>query len=118
MRGIWLRSVYVDLTLLIGALLLLLVAEAMVIVAFAVSPKVHPSSAIEYLLGSLFITCIPGVAGIKGYYMVRRLRSTLDAKGDETTAIWLSRQFLGVTVFAYGAVIVNIIFLTEQLRPK
>jgi hypothetical protein len=118
MRGIWLRSVYIDRTLLIGTLLLLLIAEAMVIVAFAVSPKMHPSFGIDYLLGSVFITCIPGVAGIKGYYMVRRLRSTLDVKGEDTTAIWLSRHFLGVTVFAYGAVIVNIMLLTEQLRPK
>jgi hypothetical protein len=118
MRGTWLRSAYFTWILLVGTVLVLLVVEATVIVAFAVSPKVHTSLAIGYLLASVLVTSVPGVAGVKGYYVARRLRSAIDAEGEEIIVIWLSRQFLATAVFGYGAVITNVMFMTEVLRLK
>jgi hypothetical protein len=93
-----------------------LVAETTVIVAFLGLPKVHTSSGIVRLLASVFITSIPGIAAIKGYYVVRRLRLARDVEQEETT--WLSRQFLVTAIAAYGTVVLNVIFLTEALRSK
>jgi hypothetical protein len=118
MHGKWLLREYVSRMFLVGALLVLLVAETTVIVAFLGLPKVHASSVMVHLLASVFVTSIPGIAGVKGYYVAKRLRLALDVNREETTVMWLSRQYLATAIAAYGAVIMNVIFLTEAMRPR
>jgi len=119
MHGKWLYSEYITRVLLICTMLLLVLVEAVVIVGFVGSPpKPHSSLTLGYLLGIVLVTSIPGVAGIKGYQVVSKMRSTLDAEGERKTVSWLSRQFLATAIAGYGAIIVILVFLTELLRPK
>jgi hypothetical protein len=113
MSGTWLYREYVSWTLLVCAVLIFFGAEAIVIVAWHGLPKAHPFSGIVYLLEFLFINTVPILSGIKGYYAVRRLGPTLDAGREEGTLIWLSRQFLATAVFAYVAIIMEVVLLTN-----
>jgi|GEM_PF-4623325 len=118
MHGRWLGSTYITRTLFVGALLLLVIAEAVVIVSFVGSTKLHSTLTLGYLLGIVLVTSVPGVAGIKGYQVVGKIRSTLDAQGETKTVIWLSRQFLAMAIAGYGAIIAIVVFLTEIVRAK
>jgi len=117
MRDTWL-SPHITRTLLASVLLLLVLTEVVVIVTFSGWPKLHPSLGLGRFFAAVLVTLVPGVAGIQGYRAVGRLRPTIDAGGENTALIWLSRQFLAAAIFGYGAVIVNVVFLTELLRPK
>ncbi|HXN71344.1 MAG TPA: hypothetical protein VN861_02190 [Candidatus Acidoferrales bacterium] len=118
MHDRWLGSTYITRALLVCALLLLVIAEAVVIVGFVGSPKLHSSLALGYLLGIVLVTSIPGAAGIKGYQVVSKMRPALDAQSERKAVIWLSRQFLATAVAGYAAIIVIVVFLTELLRAK
>jgi hypothetical protein len=99
-----------------GSLLTLLMAEAMLIVAFLKSSKPHSPLGTYYLFVSVFVTTLPWIIGIKGYSVVRRLGSSLDAEPEKARVIWLSHQFLSAAIFAYATVIVNLIFFSTILR--
>ena len=116
MRSGWILSDGVTRILWVGALLVFLLAEAVVIVAGLGLPKAHASLGIGQLLLTVFLIAIPGLAGIKGYYVAERLRSKFDAEQQDASFVWLSRQFLLATVFAYTAVIFVVISLTEAVR--
>lgn len=118
MERIWLRSSQVTRGFLIGSFSLFLAAEVTIIVACLGSHDVLSPITIVYVLGSVLITAIPGIAGLRGYYGVKRLHLIPDGELRETMVVWLSRQFLTTAVFAYGATIWDIILLTKTLHQK
>ncbi len=106
MHSKWILSEHVSQIVLACTLTTFLVSEAVVIVASLGFLNGHASLGISrHLLVNVFLTSIPGIAGIRGYYVVRRLRSKLDAEREEATLVWFSRQFLAAAVFAYAAII-------------
>ncbi len=107
MHSKWMLSERVSRILLACSLSVFLVGEAVVVVASLGLPK-GPSLGIGRILVNVLLTSIPGLAGIRGYYVVKRLRSNFDAERQEATFVWLSRQFLAVTISAY-AVVVSIV---------
>jgi hypothetical protein len=114
----WLFSSSVSWILLACALSVLIVAEATVIVASLGLPNVHTPLGTARLLASVLFTSIPGIAGVRGYYMVKRLRPASDLEQEKTIVPLLSRQFLFTAIAAYAAIVMNVIFLTEALRTK
>src|ERR1700735_1252210 len=118
MHDRWLGSTYITRALLVCALLLLVIAEAVLIVGFVGSPKLHSSLALGYLLGIVLVTSIHGAACIRCYQVVREMRTALDGQGRMKAVFWISRQFLATAVAGYAAIIVIVVFLTELLRAK
>jgi len=107
--------------ILAGALLLFLLAEAAVIIASLGWPNGHASLGTRWivqLLVNAFLTSIPFVAGIGGCNGVNRLRPKFNAEGEIVNFIWLWRQYLAGTVFAYVAIILLVTSLSEAFRPK
>ena len=103
------------------ALLTFLFTEAVVIVASLGWPNAHVSLGtreIRQLLVNVFLASIPFFVGIGGCGMVKRLQSKFEAGREAATFVWLWRQYLVGTVFAYGAIIVIVMSLAEALRPR
>jgi len=85
---IWLRSSYLNWVLLVGAVSLFFMAEAVVIVAWLALPKGPPANEV-YLLGCLFINTVPILAGLRG---------TMSQNSSRPPAI---REMKGAISFGY-----------------
>jgi len=110
----WISREWVSRVLLACALSMFLFTEAVLIVAALGWPNSHVplgTREIGHLLVSAFLTIIPLFVGIGGCNVVKRLQSKLEVGREEATFIWLWRQYLVGTVFAYGAIISVVIFL-------
>ena len=114
MNGSALHSSKLTSILSLGTWVVFLVSEALVVITYIRAPK-NTLLTLGFFAANIFITAIPAVAGMRGYYAAKRLSSSL---GEEITTLWFSRQFLLVAAFAYAALITNAIFLTEALRLK
>lgn len=88
--------------LLWGAVLLFVVTEVVVAVSVLRLPggNLFPGLGSKYVI--LFITALPMIAGMNGYFSVRRRLSS----GDEDVVSVLSVQFLLTIVMAYVVVVV------------
>lgn len=114
-------SSWVSRVILAGAILTFLFTEAVVIVTSLGWPNAHVSLGtreIRQLLVNAFLASIPFFVGIGGCSMIKRLQSKFEAGREEATFVWLWRQYLAGTVFAYGAIIVIVISLAETFRPR
>jgi hypothetical protein len=119
MQNAWLLSKSVTRILWVSAVSVFLVTEAMVVVASLGWPKGNPSLGAGHVLLNVFLLAIPGLASFRGYSAVKRLRSNFEAEPpQEITFVWLSRQFLVVTIFSYVAIIIIVISLTRILHIK
>jgi len=85
------------------AVLLFIITETQIIVAYVHIPSQHTWLDVGRLLGSLLVLSVPAVAGLRAYSVVRRWSSAIGG-GDEGKLIWLERQFLTASIFAYVAV--------------
>ncbi len=96
----------------VGAVALFAAAEAVVVVAFWKMPNDHLYLGLgtKYLVD--FIAVLPAVAGVGGYYSVKRRLSSTVADAIPV----LSRQFLYMVVMAYVALIFSIVPLSEALQ--
>ena len=87
----------------IGAALLFILTEAQVIVPYLYASTPHPSFAIGRLLVTVLLISVPGIAGLKGYSVVRGLSSAIGSD-NEAKVVWLARQFLTIVIVAYVAI--------------
>jgi hypothetical protein len=104
-----LYAAQVDRVLGLGLVVVLLVAEALVIAASLGSPQARSAGGMGLVFARVLINAIPAVAGIRGYFVARRLSSEADTELKNAPMLWVSRQFLTVAVFAYAAVIIDVI---------
>jgi hypothetical protein len=86
-----------------GAVLLFLLSEAQVIVSYVRGASQHTWLDLGRLLATLLILSVPGIAGLRGYSVIRGLSSPIGAD-DEGKFIWLAHQFLTIVIFAYVAI--------------
>jgi hypothetical protein len=89
------------------------VTEVTAILAFRNIPNDHLFVGLGSKHVIAFIVALPMVAGMNGYYSVRR---RLSSASEEVTTV-LSRQFLFATITAYVALLFCIGPLAESLRP-
>jgi hypothetical protein len=96
----------------LGVAGLFVVAETLAVLVFGKLPNNHlfPGLGTKYL--SVFVVALPLVAGINGYYSVRR---RLSSAGDEVRSA-LSLQFLITIVTAYTALLVCMEPVAETLQ--
>jgi hypothetical protein len=96
----------------IGAAGVFVGAEVVVFLWLRKIPNDHlfPGLGTKYV--ALFIVALPMIAGLNGYYSVKR---RLSSAADEVTSA-LSAQFLMTIVMAYAALLVCIDLLTQALR--
>jgi hypothetical protein len=87
----------------VGAVLLFIITEAQIILSYVHIPTQHTWLDVGRLLGSLLVLSVPGIAGLKAYSVVRRWSSAIGGD-DEGKLIWLERQFLTASIFAYVAI--------------
>lgn len=87
----------------VGAVLLFILAEAQIIASYVRMPNQHTWLDVGRLLGTLLVVSVPGVAGLKGYSVVKRLPSSISGD-DQSKLVWLERQFLTIVIFAYVAI--------------
>ena len=85
------------------AVSLFILTEAQIVVSYVRIPSQHSWLDVGHLLGMLLVVSVPGIAGLKGYSVVRRLPSVIGG-GDEAKVVWLARQFLTIVIFAYVAI--------------
>lgn len=85
------------------AVLGFIAAEAQVIVAYLSAPTPHSPYGMARLVLAFLVVSIPGIADLKGYFVVRGLSSEVNG-GDETKFLWLARNFLIIIIFAYAAI--------------
>ena len=95
----------------ISAVGVFLVAEMVVLLAFWKIPNDHlfPGLGTKYFIA--FIVALPAIAGVNGYYSVRRRLSS----GGNDVMSELSVQFLFTIITAYTALIVSIGPLTQAM---
>jgi hypothetical protein len=93
---------YVTRLLWVCAVLILIVAEGQIIVSYLHAPAPHPPFGIGRLLMTVLVVSVPGLAGLRGYAVVKRLPSAITGD-DQTKLIWLAREFLVISIFAYVA---------------
>jgi hypothetical protein len=65
----------------------------------------------------MLVIFFPAAAGIKGYRAVARFPSAPEAQ-EVAKLLWTSRQFLGVAIAAYVAIITIVVFLTEVVYKR
>jgi hypothetical protein len=87
----------------VGAVLLFILTEAQVIVPYLYASTPHSSFGIGRLLITVLVISVPGIAGLKGYSVVRGLSSAIGS-GDEAKLVWVARQFLTIVIVAYVAI--------------
>jgi hypothetical protein len=114
----YILKAYITKLMFTGLIVIFLLTEALMITAFARLAEAYPGIGAVYMWSNLFIASIPCIGGIRGYYAVKQLRSNLDGRREEATVVWLSRQFLATTIFAYAAIAANVGFLTQALHGK
>jgi hypothetical protein len=95
-------SPYFTRLLWVCAVLVFIVAEGQIIVSYLHAPASHPPFDIARLLVTVLIVSVPGLAGLRGYAVVRRLPLAIGGD-DQTKLIWLAREFLVISIFAYVA---------------
>ena len=95
----------------LGVAGLFAVAEIVVVLAFRTIPNDHlfPGLGTKYLI--VFIVALPMIAGLNGYYSVKRRLSS--AADDVMLAV--SAQFLMTIVMAYAALLVCMEPLAQTL---
>lgn len=118
MRDGWLYAGQLDRVLGLCVVLLFVVAEALVVAASLGSPQARSPAGLGLLLARMLINAIPAAAGLKGYFVAKRLPSRADAKQKDAVVLWVSRQFLATAAFAYGAVIFDVIHLGNAIGPR
>lgn len=86
--------------------------ELVVVLAFREIPSDHlfPGLGTKYWI--VLIAALPMIAGLNGYYSVRR---RLSSASDEVTSV-LSLQFLFTIVTAYAALLICVGAITQTLR--
>ena len=89
-----------------------LVAEVVVLITLQKIPTDHLLPGLGTRCFIAFMVALPMVAGMNGYYSVRR---RLSSAGDDVISA-LSVQFLGTIVMAYVALLVCIGPLAQTLR--
>ncbi len=96
----------------IGAAGTCAVAEVLAALAFRKMPNYHPFMGLgmKYIIG--FIVALPMVAGVNGYYSVRR---RVTSAGVDVISV-LSSQFLIATITAYVALLFCVGPLAEALH--
>ena len=117
----WMLSDWISHIILVGALVMLLVAEVTVVAATLGWPNgnvVLGTRGIGQLLVNEFLTLIPFVVGIWGCMVVKRLQSKFDAEREKATFVWLWRQYLAGTVFAYAAIISVVMSVAGAFRSR
>jgi hypothetical protein len=87
----------------VGAVLLFIVAEAQIVVSYFRMSSQHTWLDVGRLLGMLLVVSVPGIAGLKGYSVVKRLPAAISG-GDEAKLAWVARNFLLIIIVAYVAI--------------
>jgi hypothetical protein len=96
----------------IGSVGVFLAAEVVMLLTLQKIPTDHLLPGLGTRCFIAFIVALPIVAGMNGYYSVRR---RLSSAGDDVISA-LSVQFLGTIVMAYVALLVCIGPLAQTLR--
>jgi hypothetical protein len=86
-----------------GAVLLFILSEAQVIVSYLYAPTPHPSFGIVRLFVTVLVLSVPGIAGLRGYSVAKRLPPPISGD-DQARLVWLAHQFLTIVIFAYVAI--------------
>ena len=127
MRGRWLHSQHVTNSMIYSLILLAFLTEIMVVVSLLGIKGLGLPFRVGLILGTTLVVAAPAVAGLKGFWSLRRALGRLhvsskvgpeEVTSQETTWLWISRQFLGAAICAYGAIIWNIEFLAGVAFKK
>ncbi|HEX2776621.1 MAG TPA: hypothetical protein VHN10_08285 [Candidatus Acidoferrales bacterium] len=86
-----------------GAVLLFILSEAQIVVSYVRASSQHTWFDLGRLLATLLVLSVPGIAGLRGYSVVKRLPPAISGD-DQARLVWLAHQFLTIVIFVYVAI--------------